>query len=311
MTSRGNAPSATWLALATVYVVWGSTYLAIAVVIESMPPLLGLGTRFIAAALILGITLTLARGPAVLRVTRVEAMGSALIGFLLLGCGIGILTLAERYVPTGVAALIVAVVPSWIVLLRLTDGQRPHLWTWLGVVVGLVGVAVLLRPGTASTPDNTTSIWGLAVVFGSACWALGSFITPRLSLPANAFTLTTYEMLFGGLVLCLAGLARGERINGAVLDDATMRSWTAWLYLVLIGSIVAYSAYVWLLGTAPLSLVATYAYVNPVVAVLLGALVLGESLTANVVVGGAIVVGGVALVVSGERSPQLEKAADR
>ena len=311
MTTSASSQRSTWAALTTVYIVWGSTYLAIAVVVETMPPLLGIGTRFIAAAVILGVVLVVARGPSILRISRDEALGSALIGFLLLGCGIGLLTLAERYVASGVAALIIAVVPFWIVLLRLTQRQRPHLWTWLGVIVGLVGVAVLLLPDSNAASGKSTGVWGLVIMVGSACWAVGSFLVTRLKLPENAFTLTTYEMLFGGLILCIGGVARGERITAEVLAGTSAQSWIAWIYLVLIGSIVGYSAYVWLLGNAPLSLVATYAYVNPVVAVFLGWLVKGESITTNIAVGGAIVVAGVMLVVSGERSPQLEKAADR
>jgi drug/metabolite transporter (DMT)-like permease len=298
------SPAAVWSALWVVYLIWGSTYLGIAVAIESMPPLLALGTRFLAATALLALFLAVRRGPRTLLVPWAEVRGAALVGVLLLGCGIGFLTLAERYVPTGVAALLVAVVPLWVVLLRVGSGDRPHLVTWVGVAVGLVGVAVLVLPGDhvdavggASAAQRT--VWSLLIMLGSACWAIGSFLQPRIRTPRDQLVLTTYEMLTGGLALCLVGLARGERFTD--FAEATTRSWAGWAYLVTFGSLLGYTAFVWLLSHAPLSLVTTYAYVNPVVAVALGFLVLGEQLTAGVLIGGAIVVVGVVLVVSGER----------
>jgi drug/metabolite transporter (DMT)-like permease len=293
-----------WSALWVVYLVWGSTYLGIAVSIETMPPLVALGTRFLAAAGLLAAFLAVRRGPRTLRVSWSELRGASVVGVLLLGAGIGILTLAERYVPTGVAALIVAVVPLWVVLLRSATGDRPPVVTWIGVAVGLAGVALLVLPGDhvesvgGATPAQR-ALWSLAIVFGSACWALGSFLQPRLRTPRDPLVLTTYEMLAGGLVLTLLGLLRGERITD--MGSASASSWWAWTYLVLIGSLVGYTAFVWLLGHTPLSLVTTYAYVNPVVAVALGWLVKSEPLTFGVLVGGAVVVAGVVLVVSGER----------
>jgi drug/metabolite transporter (DMT)-like permease len=293
-----------WTALWIVYVVWGSTYLAIAITIESMPPLLALGTRFLAAAALMSGYLVLRHGPAILRVSWPEVRGAAIVGVLLLGVGIGLLTLAERYVPTGVAALIVAVVPLWIAVIRTVTGDRPRAVTFVGVAVGLVGVALLVLPGGHVVPVGGATEaqrvgWSLAIMVGSACWALGSYLQPRLRTPDHPLVLTTYEMVAGGLALCLVGLLRGEQARDLV--DATSRSWWAWLYLILMGSLVGYTAFVWVLGHAPLSLVATYAYVNPVVAVALGWAFRDEPLTAGVLVGGAIVVAGVVLVVSGER----------
>jgi drug/metabolite transporter (DMT)-like permease len=303
-TTSAASPLRVWSALWIVYVVWGSTYLALAVTIQSLPPLIALGLRFLVAAALLAGWLAFRGGVARLRVTRAELAGAALVGLLLLTVGNGTVTLAERFVPSGVAALIAACVTVWVVLIRVVTGDHPPLVTWLGVVIGLGGVATLVLPGAhvatvggASAAERT--LWSLAIVVGTLSWALGSWLQPRMPTPRDPLVLTTYEMLVGGFALTVLGGLRGEHL-GQMLEG-TWASYVGWLYLVTMGSLVAYTAFVWLLGHAPLSLVTTYAYVNPVVAVLLGFLVLGEPLTAGVLLGGAIVVTGVGLVVSGER----------
>jgi drug/metabolite transporter (DMT)-like permease len=177
--------------------------------------------------------------------------------------------------------------------------------TWIGVAVGLAGVAVLVRPGGSESVGGsdtaTRTLWSLAIVGGTMCWALGSFLAPRIPTPRNPFVLSTYEMLIGGAFLVLLGLLRGERLDAAAVSHSAASGWVAFGYLFLIGSVLAFTCYVWVLDHAPLSLVMTYAYVNPVVAVALGALLLHEPLTPSIVVGGAIVVVGVLLVVTAER----------
>ena len=292
---------AVWSAMWIVYVVWGSTYLAIAVAIESMPPLIALGTRFLAAAAVLVVVLAVRRGPRCFVVAWPELRGAMVVGALLLGVGIGVLTLAERYVPSGVAALIVAIMPLWVILLRAATGDRPPLVTWIGVGVGILGIAVLVAPGAHASGDDSTrrTVWSLAMLLSTACWALGSFLQPRIRTPRDPVVLALYEMLTGGAILTVVGMLRGEHLVD--MTHATNRSWLGWAYLVVVGSLIAYTAFVWVVGHAPLSLVATYAYVNPVVAVLLGWWILGEPVTVGLLVGGAIVVGGVMLVVSAER----------
>jgi drug/metabolite transporter (DMT)-like permease len=177
----------------------------------------------------------------------------------------------------------------------------------VGVAVGFAGVAyqVLADRGTGHVPLGPS----LLVLFASACWGFGSFAQPRLRLPANAFVMTVYEMAAGGLVLILLGLVRGEALH---VGDYPAKTWWAWSYLVVFGSALAFTAYAWLLANAPISLVATYAYVNPVVAVVLGALILDESVTAAVLLGGAIIVLGVVVVITVERPRRVgvkEKAA--
>jgi len=284
--------------MATVYVVWGSTYLAIRVVIETMPPMLSAGVRFLVAAGIVGMILIGRSGLKVLRVERHQAAAAALVGILLLVGGNGGVVLGERTVASGIAALLVAMVPLWVVVLRALTGDRPRSRTVLGVLVGFAGLTILVVP---SGNAGTTTVGGILLIIGaSLSWSIGSLLAGRAAMPANPFATTFYEMLAGGSVLVLIGLAAGEA-NDVDLGTISGRSWLALAYLVVMGSVVAFSAYVWLLHNAPISLVATYAYVNPVIAVLLGALILNEPITAAVVAGGAVIVLGVVLVDSKER----------
>jgi drug/metabolite transporter (DMT)-like permease len=302
---RSASPGRIWAALVIVYIVWGSTYLGIKLASESMPTQLALGLRFLVAAAVLAVIVAVRRGPATLRVTRRELGGAALVGVMLLGVGMSTVGLGQDYVPTGVAALLVAVTPLWIVLLRFGSGDRPPTVTWVGIGIGLVGVALLVLPGSdvasvGGASPQQRALWSLLIVLGSASWATGSFLQQRIPTPKDALVMSTYEMVAGGVALVVVGTLRGERVADVL--DATARSWAGWVYLVVAGSLVAFSAFVWLLDHAPISLVSTYAYVNPVVAVALGTLVLGESLTSGVLIGGAVIIVGVALVVSGERA---------
>jgi drug/metabolite transporter (DMT)-like permease len=292
------SPAATWFALVTVYLVWGSTYLAIRVVVESAPPLLAMGVRFVLAGALLAAFLALRSGPAVLKVTPRELGSAGLVGVLLLLCGNGAVAVAEQTVPSGLAALLVAATPLWLVCLRVAAGDRPRWVSLVGTLLGFVGIAVLARPGGH---DGEVETWGLLLVVGATvAWALGSFFSSRLPMPANPFVATMWEMTVGGALMVLVAVARGE-LDGFSVGQVEGVAW-AWLaYLVVFGSLAAFSAYVWLLHNAPISLTATYAYVNPVVAVILGALILSEPVTAAILIGGAVVVVGVGLVVSTER----------
>jgi drug/metabolite transporter (DMT)-like permease len=293
--------AALWAALVTVYVVWGSTYLAIRVVVEAgIPPLLGMGTRFLAAAIILLGFLAGRGGMRSLKVTWRELGAAAIVGTLLLLGGNGLVAVAEQTVPSGLAALIVGAVPLWFVLLRVAGGERPRKLTWLGVLVGFAGIAAVSLPRGGI---DGVEAWGVVVVLAATlCWAFGSYLSPRLHLPRGAMLATGYEMLTGGAVMTAVGLAVGEPpdLNAAAVPAD---GWLALSYLVLIGSIVGYTAYIYALDHAPLSVVGTYAYVNPVVAVVLGALILAEPVTAVVLGGGLLVVVGVGLVLRGERAP--------
>ncbi|MFD3935348.1 EamA family transporter [Streptomyces sp. NPDC058611] len=294
---RRQTTGAVWTALGLVYVLWGSTYLGIRIVVETMPPFLSAGARFITAGLVLAALVAWRYGPASLRATRAQLGSAVLVGLLLVLGGNGLVVLAETDVPSGLAALLVAAVPMWLVVLRASSGDRPPLRTLAGVLVGLVGLTVLTAPGF-SGEVRLTGV--LLVLAASVLWSLGSFSASKLSLPGNPFTGSAYQMVAGGVGGVLVGLLRGEHRG---LDPAAFStaSWLALGYLVLFGSLIAFTAYVWLLQAAPLSLVGTYAYVNPVVAVALGSLILDEALTWPILLGGAIVVAAVGVIVSTER----------
>ncbi|MGW3074499.1 EamA family transporter [Kitasatospora sp. NPDC001132] len=288
---------AVWLALLVVYVVWGSTYLAIRIAVETMPSFLSASARFLTAGLLLAGYLLVRQGPAGLKVTRRQLASSALVGLLLLTGGNGMVVLGETSVPSGLAALLVAAVPLWMVVLTAFGGERPRPAELAGVLLGLVGLGVLSAPaiGGSIEPGGVILIIGATLL-----WATGSFVSKKIPMPGNVLAASAFQMLAGGLGNLVVGLGRGEQ-HGLDLGAISGRSWLALAYLVLFGSLLAFTAYAWLLRAAPLTLVATYAYVNPVVAVLLGWLILAEPLTGPTLAGGAIVVAGVCLVVSVSR----------
>ncbi len=286
-----------------VYLLWGSTYLAIRIAVESLPPLTSAAMRFAAAGLVLAAVLRLRRGPGALRVDRRQLGSAALVGVLLLAGGNGLVVLAESgppgvALPSGIAALLVATVPLLVVLLRTATGDRPPVWTFAGVTLGFVGLVLLVLP--AGSADAVPLVGALTVVAGAASWSVGSFLSGRIRMPADPFVATVYEMVAGALVLAVIAAGRGE-LRDFHPTAVSARSWLALAYLMVAGSLVAFTAYVWLLHNAPLSLVSTYAYVNPAVAVALGALLVAEPITGQVLLGGAVIVAGVALVVTTER----------
>ena len=293
----------TWLSLWTVYLIWGSTYFAIAYVIESMPPLLAMGIRFLIAGILLALIISLRQGPSELKIPRAELRSSLLMGFLLLGFGIGTVSIAQAYVPSGIVALIIAALPLWIAIFRTISGERLAKVSWLGLVIGFAGVALLLKPGSITPVSDIENsklfLFMLLVLLGNIGWALGTFLAPRFPLPKNTLVFTAYEMLAGGISLTLAGFVKGESISDFL--DATTWSWLWFIYLIIFGSIAAYTAYLWLVANAPVSLTATYAYVNPIIAVALGAIFLDELITSAYAIGGLIILVGVILVVSVER----------
>lgn len=292
-----------WTALGLVYVFWGSTYLAIRYAVDGNPPLLVAGVRSLVAALILGAYVLVRRGRTAFRATRRQWTWVAVIGVLLLTCGNGGVTLAEDGgLPSGLAALIVACVPLFVAVLRAIASDRPAPRTVLGVSIGLVGLAVLLLPG--SRPEGVSFLPALTVLGASILWSVGSFQASRVSLPSYPLVTAVGQMAAGGAMLVLLALVRGERVPHTFHAGA----FWALLYLIVFGSVVAFTAYSWLLGVAPVSQVATYAYVNPVVAVALGAIFVGEDLTVSSVIGGLITVVAVIVVVGQEGRRAVQPA---
>jgi drug/metabolite transporter (DMT)-like permease len=290
-----------WAALLVVYVVWGSTYFGIKIVVDTIPPLLAAGSRFVVAAALLALILAL-RGTS-LRITRRELGASAIAGTLLLGLGVGLVHVAETRIDSSVAAMIAGTVPLQIILMRLTAGESPARATRLSTFAGLVGLGLVVAPGLGA---GSTAL-GLAVMITATMfWSTGSFLSRRLSLPGDPFVATAYEMAFGGLLLAIAALAFGEF---GELSSATfaLDSVLAWVYLVVMGSLVGFTAYAWLLRVAPISLVVTHQYVNPLVAIALGMLFLGERPSPWSLGGALVVVGAVYVTVRREGRAPSEK----
>jgi drug/metabolite transporter (DMT)-like permease len=288
-----------WVALGTIYLIWGSTYLGIELTGETIPPVFGAAIRFLLAGVLMAAIAAVRRGPGVFRMSRAGLASCVLVGVLLPGAN-AMLFIAERHVPTGLSSLIIGSVPLWVVLLRTLTGDRPPLAALAGVGLGFGGLVLLVRP------SGGAPLWAMLLVVGSAVtWATGAFLSGRLPLPSDSFAATAVEMLAGGLVLLPFALATTHPHFGSFSG----RSIGGFVYLVTVGSLIGYTAFVWLLDNAPIQRVATYAYVNPVVAIGLGALVLHESITWSIGLGAAIVLASVAIVVRRETVlPEAEAA---
>jgi drug/metabolite transporter (DMT)-like permease len=297
--ARGAPEWQVWAALLIVYFVWGSTYLAISVVDQTMPPLLAAGVRHLTAGAVLFVLLLLRFGRSALRISRQEFLGGAFIGLALLLGGNGLVVLAETSVPSGLTALIIAIVPLFVVLLRRIYGERVYGGTYLGVAIGFGGVAVLIVPrGITGQVD----LGGMLLLLGaSLSWAIGSYFSRQLPLPKDPLASTGTQMLVGGGTLLIAGLLLGES-NAVRFDGFSTASVAALAYLILFGSVLAYTAYTWLLQHASVSRVATYAYVNPLVAIVLGTLLLNEKIDVFILIGAAMIVASVILVIRTEQT---------
>ncbi|MEV0394416.1 EamA family transporter [Polymorphospora rubra] len=293
---RGGGRAALLTGLALIYTLWGSTYLGNRVALESLPPMVMTAGRFLLAAVVLLLISRLRRNPARLVPNRAEFAGVAVTGILLIGAGSTLLAVGQQYIDSGLASLVVAAVPLWVLGLRIGSGERPAALVLVGVLGGVAGLAVLLvAPGTGIHLAGT-----LTVLLGSGIWAVGSWLSQRLAQPADPLVGIAWQMLVGGLAVALVAVLSGE-LGRLRPTEVTGRSWLAWGYLLVVGTVVGYSVYAWLLRNAPLQLVATYAYVNPVVAVGLGMMVLDERLTGRQALAGVFVLASVALVVAVER----------
>lgn len=306
-----NNKAKIWAALITVYIIWGSTYLAIRFAVESLPPFLMAATRFLAAG---GVLFTWVRLTGTPVPTRSEVKASAIVGLLLLVGGNGLVVWAEQRVVSGIAALIIGSTPLWIVLVDVLrpGGTRPKPVTFLGVLIGLGGISLLISPNSLGGSDQPVDLLGAgALGLAALLWATGSVYGREhlRMLPKAPLMATALEMLAGGIGLLIPGTVSGE---WGWLEQAvfTPRALGALIYLILFGSLLGYSAYTWLLGVAPTPLVATYAYVNPLVAVFLGYLLANEPLTLRVLLASGIIVGAVVLINFSNRRHKRLKTPD-
>lgn len=286
-------------AFAALYLIWGSTYLGILFAIRSIPPLLMAGTRFLLAGVILYSAARINGAPPS---KSIEWRTALIVGACLLLGGNGGVTLAEQYVPSGLAALLVATVPLYIALLSWCFGmsERPSAMTALGLAGGFAGVAMLVGPALRFSGDGESPhAWiGMVILLcSSLIWSAGSLYSRKAESAPSPFLAAAQQMLCGGTLMIMAGLAKGE-LRQFDPEQVTMLSLGAFVYLVLIGGIIGYASYAFLLRYCDPAKVATYAYVNPIVAVLLGALFAGEKLTLHTMVAAAIIIGSVALVIT-------------
>ena len=280
-----------WLALVTVYVVWGSTFIALAIAVRDLPPFLAMSVRHLVAGAVL-LAVALPRGDrAGDRIGRRQIAAGFVFGGLLFVAGHGSLAWAQQTVPAGVAALVVGTIPIWMALFdRIAFGKRLPLAAYAGIAVGFVGLAFLFDPFGAGSVDR---LGAFVIIVGAMCWAIGSLYSRRAPLPKRPIVSAGLASLCGGILLAGYSAISGEIGEATWTRDATL----ALAYLIVVGSFVGFTAYVWLLRVAPISLVSTYAYVNPIVAVALGWLILDEAITVQMAVAGAAVLLSVAVIL--------------
>ena len=295
-----------WLALGAVYVIWGSTYLAIRFAVETIPPFLMVATRFlIAGAILYGFRRLRGDAPP----SRVEWKAAAVVGILLLVGGNGIVVWAEQYIPSGITALIVGTAPVFMVLIDAlrSGGQRPGFKRALGILIGFAGIVILINPsGLSQDPDRWVMIGLGALFLATFFWALGSLYNRNARLPGSPLLGTGMEMLVGGGCLLVIATLTGE---WGRLDLASISTRSLWglAYLIVFGALIGFVAYTWLLRVAPTPLVSTYAYVNPLIAILLGSWLAQEALDLRILLAAVVIVSSVFLINTGRAAPPVPR----
>jgi len=280
-------------AFAAVYIIWGSTYLGIRVAIESIPPFLMAGSRFIVSGSLLYVWTRIRREPSP---TIEHWRSAAIIGMMLLLIGNGALTWAEQLIPSGIAALLAAVSPLWFVLIEwIQEGVRPSAGVVAGLLLGTLGVIVLINPANLVGGGEINLIGASVLVTASICWAGGSLYSRKAKLPSSPLLATAMEMLAGGIGLILLGAVTGE-LGRFEISAITYRSLGAYVYLTIFGSLIGFSAYIWLLRATTPTLASTYAYVNPIVAVFVGWLVADEVLSGRILLAAVVIIAAVASI---------------
>jgi drug/metabolite transporter (DMT)-like permease len=289
------------IAFAALYLIWGSTYLGIRFAIETIPPFLMAGARFVLAGLIM---YAIGWSQGISKSSWANWRTSLIIGACLLLAGNGGVTISEKYIDSGLAALVVAIVPIYIVLLGWLTGMapRPSAIVWLALVGGFVGVGILFGPALhfPSNHARHPAIGISILLVSSFVWSAGSLYSRVATHAASPFLTAAQQMLCGGTLLLFAGIVTGE-LPRLHLGSISMLSLAAFIYLVIIGAVVGYTAYIWLLRHCEPAKVATYAYVNPIVAVLLGTLFAGETVTFRTLIAASLIIGSVALVITAQQ----------
>ena len=292
-----------YIALGIVYIVWGSTYLGVKFALHTLPPMLVSCTRFlIGGSLLFAFTLLRGQGMPTLQETR----NAAFIGVLLSGIGNCAVAYALMKMPSGLVALLVATLPAWMILLDFLffSNEKPSIIGTIGLVLGLVGMAVLLNPSQQVGQQEVPVFPAVIVFLGSIAWAFGSLKSPYLVLP-NSLQSTAIQMVVGGCFSLTMSIIF-EKNQLQAFQNMTTETYLAMIYLVFIGSYVGYTAYVWLINHAPPQLTATYAYVNPVVAIFLGWIFLDERLTSRSMLASSIILAGGAMMTLGRKRPPKE-----
>lgn len=293
-----------WIALLALYIVWGSTYLAIRFAVETIPPFMHASLRFLISGAILYIWRRAAGDPAP---TLGNWKSTTIVGAALLLGGNGLVAWAEQSVPSSIAALMIATSPFWLTLFEYlrAGGTRPTWQAILGLVVGFAGVFLLIGPAEVTGADQSFDTFGtILLLLAPFFWSLGSIYAKGADMPKSTLMSTGMQMLTGALALFLVSLFKGE-LSGFSFGLISMRSWLALLYLITFGSLIGFVSYGWLLHNAPISLVSTYAYVNPVVAVFLGSLLADEPLNGRILLAAAIIIGSVVLI-NRARQPRVQ-----
>jgi drug/metabolite transporter (DMT)-like permease len=287
-------------AFASIYLVWGSTYLAIRYAIETLPPFIMGGARFLVSGALLYVWARYRGAP---KPSRLHWRNAVIAGaFLLLG-GNGAVVWAEQFVPSGLTALLVSILPFWLVIIEWVrpPRQRPSGLVLVGLVLGFVGIIVLIGPGNIGGDGDIPLLGALVLILGSLSWAIGSFWSRDAELPRSGLLTTGMEMLGGGVLLVIVGALSGE-LSDFDIQQVSKASTIGLLYLITFGSLIGFTSYIWLLDKVSPARLGTYAYVNPIVAVLLGWAIAGESLTIRTGVAAAIVICAVALITSARSS---------
>ena len=295
-----------WIALLALYIVWGSTYLAIRFAVETIPPFLMAGTRFLVSGLILYGWRRLAGDPAP---TRRQWRSTIIVGLLLLLGGNAVVSWAEQHVASGIAALIVASIPLWVALINSLrpHGVKPDWKIALGLLIGFGGIVLLVASTNRQTSSTGMSVVGVvALLLAAFLWSIGSIFSGDADMPSSSLLATGMEMLSGSVGIFLVATLGGEwRLLN--ISAISMRSWLGLLYLIGFGSLIGFTSYVWLLRNAPVALVSTYAYVNPVVAIFLGAWLAGEFIDFPIILSALVIIASVVVINMSKKAQPHEK----